>query len=668
MCREGFSMPGGVYFAKLFFGKAPQVMRKGGYRMSFRRAGCLAVLTVVSVLMLAVSSAQSITIRPAAFDHIEATVPEEVMAGVEFEVAVTFVDRYGNPMADNWKPETSLNLTVSQPASVRPSILTPENYVPGFKYSIHTEKMGKLTLSLYNAEGKVLDKWSLTIKSGRPVELLVDLPLRAEVGETVTMSIQAVDAHGNVAFGYVPQVQSISLEDSAVLIAGAIKSKAGGVYELPIKFKAHGQQTVNLRDRKRGLTGTSAAVNVTPAPLGSFDINTATSQAIAGNELALTIRALDRYGNLITDYGIRYKGVRLYSRNTGVAPDLISASSFSGGVARVGIVMRSAGEHSIKVSELQSNISGDFNVRIVPAGVKTLRIHTPDSAMAGEAFEITITSEDKFGNRTPSIPSGYIVRLSSTGTGTLKPDTVEAGAFKDGLATLEILYEKAESFEINAHLETSGKGMAAPLPVDEKEKARISALKARGEAMRSRRESRLRQKRVSGQTDRPSKPRPQAPVPAVNKASEPVKKNDLAPAPVKRPPAVKKAEPVITPESPTPVIAGKRLLRPGILDRIAVVEEESRALVTFSTNGMTDYNVTTSAKLSRKWIDIEFPDMAIDLPDRISGGEKIVGEIYVEPSVGDGRGVRVSIEILPTRIGYDVYQEGQSIVLKVNTQ
>ncbi len=91
-------------------------------------------------------------------------------------------------------------------------------------------------------------------------------------------------------------------------------------------------------------------------------------------------------------------------------------------------------------------------------------------------------------------------------------------------------------------------------------------------------------------------------------------------------------------------------------------------MVTFSTNGMTDYNVTTSAKLSRKWIDIEFPDMKVDLPDRIVGGEKIVGEVYIEPSVSGGTGVRVSVEILPVRIGYDVYQEGQSLILKVNMQ
>jgi len=646
--------------------KAPEVMRKGECRMSFRRAGCLVVLAVLCVLILSVNSAECITIKPAAFDHIEASVPEVVMAGVEFEVAVTFVDRYGNPMAEDWKPDTSLTLRVSQPASVQPSVLSPENYVPGFKYSVHTEKMGELTLALHDDKGKILDQWTLTIKSGRPVKLLVDLPPRAEVGEKVNMGIRAVDAHGNVTFGYDLQTNSLSMEDSAASAAGEVVSKPGGFFELPIRFRTQGRQIVNLRDRKRGLTGSSAAVDVSPAVLDSFEIKTASGQAVAGQTLALTIRALDRYGNILSDYDGRYKGVRLYSRDVTVAPDLIPPSSFKEGVAKAGIVIRAAGDHTVKVSELQSNISGDFSVRIVPARIQNLRVHTPDTATAGQPFEITVTSEDAYGNRTPSIPSGSVVRLKSTGSGTLTPNMVKADVFKDGAARIRVSYEKAESFEITAELEAQGKGTTAPSPVDQKELARKSAQKARDEAERARREARLREKRVSEKMSSPVKPAAPAPAIDVKKAPGPVSRKTVrpAPAPEGQMASAKKTEPAKKPAGPAP----KKPLRPGILDRVAVVEEENRALVTFSTNGMTDYNVTTSAKLSRKWIDIEFPDMAVDLPGRIRGGEKIVGEVYVEPLVNAGRGVRVSIEILPTRIGYDVYQEGQSLVLKVNKQ
>lgn len=633
--------------------------------MSFRRAGCLVVLAVSWVMIFSVHSAESITIKPAAFDHIQARVPEVVMAGVEFEVAVTFVDRYGNPMAESWRPETSLTLRVSQPASVQPSVLSPENYVPGFKYSVRTEKMGELTLSLVDEKGRVLDQWALTIKSGRPVKLHLDLPASAEVGETVPMVIQAVDAHGNAAYGYELQTQSISIEDGVASLAGEAVSRAGGFYEVPVKFRTQGRQVIQLRDRKKGLTGTSSPVDVRPAELDSFEIRTASGQISAGETLALTIRALDRYGNPLTDYGSRYKGVRLYSKGVAVAPDLVPPSAFREGVAQTGVVIRTAGDHSVEVSELQSRVSGDFRVRIIPAVVRTLSVHTPETAMAGEPFEITITSEDAFGNRSASFPAGSSVMLRSTGTGNLTPDAVDTQAFKNGEARVRVTYEKAESFDIRAELASGGSGSAAPPQADPKEMARTKAQKARDEAVRARREARLREKRVSEKMPSPARPEPQAPAA--------VKKKPQGPGPASEtkktaPAKAATAKMAKTPTTPAPVVASKKPLRPGILDRITVQEEGTSALVTFSTNGMTDYNVTTSAKLSRKWIDIEFPDMAVDLPDRISGGEKIVGEVYVEPSDKTGRGVRVSVEILPTRIGYDVYQEGQSLVLKVNRQ
>ncbi len=106
---------------------------------------------------------------------------------------------------------------------------------------------------------------------------------------------------------------------------------------------------------------------------------------------------------------------------------------------------------------------------------------------------------------------------------------------------------------------------------------------------------------------------------------------------------------------------------PGILDNISIVETPNEALVIFATNGLVDYSVSTSAKLSRKWIEIFFPTLKTDLPGHLDGGERIVGEIYTEVSSGS-TGVKVSVEIIPSRIGYDFYQEGSSLVLRALIQ
>jgi hypothetical protein len=105
----------------------------------------------------------------------------------------------------------------------------------------------------------------------------------------------------------------------------------------------------------------------------------------------------------------------------------------------------------------------------------------------------------------------------------------------------------------------------------------------------------------------------------------------------------------------------------GVLGGVVVSESDRDALVRFSTNGVTDYSVATAVKLSRKWIVIEFPALEPDLPDKLTGGAKIIGEVSAEEAEA-GKGVKISVEILPVRIGYEVYQEGGTLVLKVTIQ
>jgi len=107
---------------------------------------------------------------------------------------------------------------------------------------------------------------------------------------------------------------------------------------------------------------------------------------------------------------------------------------------------------------------------------------------------------------------------------------------------------------------------------------------------------------------------------------------------------------------------------PGILDNISIVETPNEALVIFATNGLVDYSVSTSAKLSRKWIEILFPTLKTGLPGHLAGGGRIVGEIYTEDLSPGSTGVKVSVEIIPSRIGYDFYQEGPSLVLRAFIQ
>ena len=107
---------------------------------------------------------------------------------------------------------------------------------------------------------------------------------------------------------------------------------------------------------------------------------------------------------------------------------------------------------------------------------------------------------------------------------------------------------------------------------------------------------------------------------------------------------------------------------PYVLDNISIVETPGRALVIFSTNGKAVFDVSTSTKLTRKWIEVVFPGVNLEMSDRVIGGGSIIGEIYIDELTGDSAGVKVSVEILPPRIEYELYREEDSLVLRTRVR
>jgi len=636
--------------------------------MSSGRAFCIVLSAILSLVPLFPQSAECITVKPAAFDHVQATVPDKVMAGEQFEVFISFFDRYGNLMPEGWKPASSLTLSVSQPATVLPPVLTPENYASGFRFRVSTERIGKLELSLRDSKARKLETWTLTISSGRPAKILVELQDGAEAGEAVLVSFKAVDTHGNVALGYEPEEGAISIEGSAAQASGRLVKSGKGVFEIPVVFREPGRQFVTIKDRRRGLSGISGPINVVSAPLSVFEASVGKKPCFAGEPIEITLRALDRFGNPVIDYARNYKGVRFTSKTADFTPALVPSASFTRGTATVRVKTRKSGKHHLEVSGIQSDVAGRLTVNVDPAEAKKISVKTPESAVAGEPFTIILLAEDEYGNRTNSFPDGSTVTLETSGKGVLKPGTVLNSSFKNGTAKVQALYEVAESFEIRAFIRGEGTAFKPSGDLNRVAAAKSSAQEAREEAVRSRRESRLKDTRVLEiQDEQPrvieKSEKNIAPAPLQKGASAPGKEKITKPAP-ERP---KIAETPVVQEAKKERVASRKPLRPGILDSVVVHESEKNGVVVFSTNGMTNYNVTTSAKLSRKWIDIEFPDIDPDLPGHLKGGGKIIGEIYVEKPE-NGKGVRISVEILPVRIGYEVYPEGDSLILKVTDQ
>jgi hypothetical protein len=122
-----------------------------------------------------------------------------------------------------------------------------------------------------------------------------------------------------------------------------------------------------------------------------------------------------------------------------------------------------------------------------------------------------------------------------------------------------------------------------------------------------------------------------------------------------------------TPEKQTRNPAGNKSLRSGKLDSIEVDESDNRGVVFFSTNGVMEYDVYITTEFYRKWINIVFQSIMPDLPDHIAGGDSIIGEINLEKN-RSGKSVKVSVEILPSNAVYEIFHQGDSLILQVTRQ
>lgn len=103
---------------------------------------------------------------------------------------------------------------------------------------------------------------------------------------------------------------------------------------------------------------------------------------------------------------------------------------------------------------------------------------------------------------------------------------------------------------------------------------------------------------------------------------------------------------------------------PCVLTGIEVDETAGEARVTLEIEGIPDYSVATAVREGHKWIDLNlrrFRRAVLEIPEE---GRNIAGRIVVmsDPDRGD---IRVSIQILPAGVDYDVFREGSSLVIRL---
>ncbi len=446
----------------------------------------LSVAAILCILAVSgISYGGNIIVKPGKFDHFSIQMPEKVRAGEGFMVRLQAYDAHENLITDFAETGKDFKISVSGSAQVQPSVLKAVSFTGGAgAVSIMDKKAESVTLSISEAGGTVsVVTKEIVVSPNKLDHFFIQSPQTVTAGNNFDVKIIAKDAFDNAITDAEIEGTNIKITSSGtagVKTVNAAPVFRNGVNIATLMAEKTGEISIEVQDTSTGSRGVSSGVKVLPAVLSYFKVY-APKEAVAGEPFEVTVNAFDAFDNAIDNYASYGNGVNITSTGLAkLAPSFISQSEFRNGQAVVKLKYEKAEEISIITTENNKSQQGkSTSVRINPAAPDNFVAVTPETAVAGQKFRVKVEVYDRFNNMVKNYNLvGNDVYLNVSGTGILSPKVVSASEFINGIASVDVTYDKAESFTISASMATKREEKAITLKEHKAESKVPEAVKA----------------------------------------------------------------------------------------------------------------------------------------------------------------------------------------------
>jgi hypothetical protein len=219
-------------------------------------------------------------------------------------------------------------------------------------------------------------------------------------GTAQQFNIAAEDRFGNVITGYLGTVTFASSDRHAVLPAPYTFGSADqGVHTFTATLEtvAKAGQTISVIDTNN-IAGKQTGIMVTPAVASRLRISGAPASIIAGTSFAITVAALDPYGNIATDYTgtVHFTSIDPQA----VLPADYTFTPVDSGVHTFSATLVTAGTRKITSQDkLTASITGSTPaIAVNAAAASHFKVVAPATVTSGKLFSITVTALDPYGN------------------------------------------------------------------------------------------------------------------------------------------------------------------------------------------------------------------------------------------------------------------------------
>ncbi|MBI5204748.1 MAG: hypothetical protein HZA11_07525 [Nitrospirae bacterium] len=617
----------------------------------------LSFLSVACILAVSgVAYSGNIIIKPGKFDHFAVQIPEKSRAGEGVMVRLQAYDVHDNLITDFGEAGKDFKVSVSGSAQAQPSTLKSASFTGGTAgINITDKKAESVTLSIseFGSTVPVVTR-EIVISPNKLDHFLVQSPQSAVAGNNFDVKVIARDAFDNPVADTEIDGRNIKITSSGGTNFKVINTPAvfkNGASIATLMGEKVGEAAVEVHDTVTGSKGASPGIKVMPAILSHFKVY-APKETVAGQQFEVTIGAFDAFDNTIDNYASYGSGVNISS--TGQAkllPSFAGPSEFRNGQAIVNLRYEKAEEISIVATENNKSQQGKSpSMKVNPSAPDNFTVATPDTAVAGQRFKIKIEAYDKFNNIVRNYNlAGNDVYLNVTGTGVLSPKVVPASEFVGGIATLDVVYDRAESFAISASMATKREEKitvkeqkAEPVAPAAKAAEKPSVPKAVERSTAEKHE----EKPVRKAAEKPVKPEKQAPA----KEEKAVAKKAEIKEAVKEPVKEKKAK--------------EKFFE---IKKVSIIEAKNKAMVIInmkSPNGPLDYKGEIDSQKGKDWIKVSLKPAVNKAKKLWKFKSAFVKEVLIEDDA-KADGLIIRVETLSKQVTFDVNKVKDSLVISI---
>jgi hypothetical protein len=376
------------------------------------RCGAAAVRAFIAIIMLGLGGAA--WAGPAT--HFSVTAPASTTAGSAFTVTVTALDA-GNAVDTGYAG--TVHFTSSDGLAILPADSPLTNGTGSF--SVTLIAAGTHTVTATDTVDNTITgtSASITVNAAATTHFFVSAIAIATGNIPVSVTVEAMDAFGNITSGYAGTVHFTSSDPLATLPADSVLVGGLGLFNNPI-LRTGGSQTVTVTDTvDSSITGTSNVIAVTAATTTHF-ILSVPANPTAGVAFSFTVTAADSGNNPV----LTYAGLVHFTSNDGAAV-LPADSTLTNGSGTFSGTLKTVagGGKTISATDTVTSATGFGGPITVSAAAAThFVVSAPASTTVGTFIGVTVTATDPFGNTDP----GYARTIHFTSTdpsATLPADT-----------------------------------------------------------------------------------------------------------------------------------------------------------------------------------------------------------------------------------------------------